>query len=219
MKNSESLTKQDIAVLRNYGLEYEKLTNCEARTYTFGERIVTEGHPNRFLFLVTNGRAKVGVSARNGKSIILSFYQSSGLMGELEFFSGAEVGNTTVTALENLRCLLIPIAENRAYLDGSLAFTRAAAAELAGKLVHGDNNVIENTLYTAETRLCRYILDASEDDRFRDVMTDVAYSVGVSYRHLYRMVGALCREGILQKDRTGYRILDRERLQMKVNSQ
>ena len=168
---------------------------------------------------MTNGRAKVGVSARNGKSIILSFYQSSGLMGELEFFSGTEVGNTTVTALENLRCLLIPIAENRAYLDGSLAFTRAAAAELAGKLVHGDNNVIENTLYTAETRLCRYILDASEDDRFRDVMTDVAYSVGVSYRHLYRMMGALCREGILQKDRTGYRILDRERLQLKVNSQ
>lgn len=218
MKNSESLTKHDIAVLRTYGMEYEKLTNCEARTYTFGERILTEGHPNRFLFLVTNGRAKVGVSARNGKDLILCFYQSSGLIGDVEYFSGSETGSTTVTALENLRCVLIPIAENKAYLDGNLAFTRAAVAELAGKLMQRGNSVIENTLYTAEMRLCRYILDASEDNRFREVMTDVAYSVGVSYRHLYRMMGALCREGILQKDRTGYRILDRERLQERVNS-
>lgn len=219
MKNSESLTKHDIVVLRDYGMEYEKLTNCEARTYAFGERILTEGRPNRFLFLVTNGRAKVGVSAPNGKNLILCFYQSSGLIGDVEYFSGSEVGSTTVTALENLRCVLIPIAENKAYLDGCLAFARVAASELAGKLMQRANSVIENTLYTAEMRLCRYILDASEDNRFREVMTDVAYSVGVSYRHLYRMMGVLCREGILQKDQTGYRILDRERLQMKVNSQ
>lgn len=170
MKNSESLTKQDRVTLRNYGMDFEKLTNCAARTYGFGEQIVSEGLPNDFLFLVTGGRAKVGVSAPNGKSIILCFYISEGLMGEAEYFSGSKVGCTTVTALENLRCILIPIHENKAYLDSNLDFTRVAAAALAGKLLQRANNVIENTLYTAEMRLCRYILDASDGDRFRDVM-------------------------------------------------
>ena len=78
--------------------------------------------------------------------------------------------------------------------------------------------MIENTLYTAEMRLCRYILDASDGDRFRDVMMDVAYSIGVSYRHLYRMMGVLCRDGILQKNQTGYRICDRARLQERGRS-
>ena len=213
MKNSESLTKQDKAVLQSYGMEFEKLTNCKVHTYGFGERVVSEGFPNEFLFLVTGGRAKVGVSTPNGKNIILCFYISTGLMGEAEYFSGSETGCTTVTVLENLRCILIPIRENKTYLDSNLAFTRVAAAALAGKLLQRANNVIENTLYTAEMRLCRYILDASEGNRFRDVMTDVAYSVGISYRHLYRVIGALCRDGILKKDQTGYRICDREKLQ------
>lgn len=213
MKNSESLTSQDLVILQSYGVEFEKLMNCAARTYGFGERLVSEGLPNKFLFLVTAGRAKVGVSAPNGKNIILCFYISAGLMGEVEYFSGSEVGSTTVTALEHLRCILIPIRENKAYLDSNLAFTRVAAAALADKLLQRANNVIENTLYTAEMRLCRYIFNASEGDHFRDVMMDVAYSVGISYRHLYRMMGVLCRDGILQKDPTGYRICDRARLQ------
>ncbi len=213
MKNAESLTKQDRAVLQNYGMEFENLTGCKARTYGFGERVVSEGLPNESLFLVTDGRAKVSVSAPNGKNIILCFYVSAGLMGEAEYFSESEMGSTTVTALENLRCILIPIRENKAYLDQNLAFTRIAAAALAEKLLQRANSVIENTLYTAEMRLCRYILEDSEGDRFRDVMMDVAYSVGVSYRHLYRMMRALCQDGILKKDKTGYYICDRERLQ------
>ena len=63
-----------------------------------------------------------------------------------------------------------------------------------------------NTFYPAEIRLCRYILDAADKLWFRDIMTDVACSVGVSYRHLYRMMGTLCREGILDKTASGYRI-------------
>lgn len=212
MKEKLSLLKQDEVTLLDYGLELEKLTGCFVRTYGFGERVVSEGLPNEYLFIVTGGRAKVGISAPNGKNIILCFYISEGLMGEAEYFSASQVGSTTVTALENLRCILIPIRNNGAYLDGNLAFTRAAAAALAGKLLQRANSVIENTLYSAEIRLCRYILDAAENGRFRDVMMDVACSIGVSYRHLYRMMGTLCRDGVLEKDHAGYRIRDLEKL-------
>ena len=67
MKEAFRLTETARHVLRQYGLEPDKLTNCSIRTYHFGEHIITEGIPNEYLFLVTAGRAKVGVSAPNGK--------------------------------------------------------------------------------------------------------------------------------------------------------
>ncbi|MDO5424842.1 MAG: cyclic nucleotide-binding domain-containing protein [Eubacteriales bacterium] len=186
--------------------------NCSVRTYAFGERVIAEGLPSERLLLVAGGRAKVGVDAPNGKSVILCFYISEGLMGEAELFSGTDVGSTSVTALENFRCIAVPLRENRKYLEENLTFVRIAAQELAKKLVQSTERVVENTLYGAEARLCRYILGASEKGAFRDVMTDVACSVGVSYRHLYRMMEGLCKEGILEKTGAGYRICDRERL-------
>lgn len=74
-------------------------------------------------------------------------------------------------------------------------------------------------LYSSEVRLCRYILAASEGGYFRDIMTDVAYSVGISYRHLYRTIGTLCKNGILKKTTSGYRICDPEELKKRSKQQ
>ena len=71
-------------------------------------------------------------------------------------------------------------------------------------------------LFTAEVRLSRYILGAAEGGVFRDVMTDVACSVGISYRHLYRTLAALCADGILEKTPAGYKILDPNALQARA---
>ena len=39
-----------------------------------------------------------------------------------------------------------------------------------------------------------------------DPITDVACSVGASYRHVFRLLADLCREGVLQKSKQGYQI-------------
>lgn len=72
--------------------------------------------------------------------------------------------------------------------------------------------VMKNTPGSFRTRIRSYILGAEERGIFRDIMTDTAASVGTNYRHLYRMMGELCSEGILEKRPTGYRILDYRRL-------
>lgn len=208
MEEIFTLTEAEQAAMRRYGLAPEKLTGCSARIYSFGERIISAGETCGRLFIVTQGRAKVGVTAPNGKDLILCFYLSDGLMGDLEMFCGAETNTTSVTAAGALHCIAIPVASNFAYLDGNLAFTKIAASELAKKLLRSSNSVVESTLYTAEIRLCRHILAASDSGCFRDTMTNTAHSIGVSYRHLYRMMGSLCREGLLKKTDAGYRILD-----------
>lgn len=212
MKKSFALGARELALLASYGLDGKQLQDCSIRRYSFGETIIQESSPTHHIFIVINGKAKVGVTAPNGKNIILCFYVSEGLMGELELFADAEYGCSSVTSISDLSCIAIPISSNRIYLEKNLTFTKIAAAELAKKLLRSSHAVMDSTLYTAETRLCRYILAAAEHGYFRDVMTDVACSVGVSYRHLYRMLGRLCQEGILLKTKSGYQILKAEKL-------
>lgn len=206
MEEVFSVTEQDRARMKAYGLDPEKLRGCSVRTYYFGEQVITEGQPIDHIFLVTDGKAKVGTMAPNGKNLILCFYVCRGLLGDLELCSDTSLGNSTVTALIQFRCVAIPTDCNRDYLFGNLAFIRTAAFELSKKLRQHTEGIVANTFYPAEIRLCRYILDAADKLWFRDIMTDVACSVGVSYRHLYRMMGTLCREGILEKTASGYRI-------------
>lgn len=211
MKETFLITARESALMSRYGLDAAKLLQCSVRRYDFGECIIAAGAPNEYIFIVISGRAKVSLTAPNGKGMVLCFYASDGLIGEAELYSGSAADTTTVTALEDFQCIAVPVRRNTEYLNSSLAFTRSAAAEIAKKLQLTDN-VVENTLYTSDVRLCRYILAAANGMYFRDIMTEVAASVGVSYRHLYRMMGALCRDGILKKTGTGYRICSMEGL-------
>lgn len=219
MKESFEITGKEAVIMGQYGLSPEKLKNCSVRVYSFGEKVISEGRINRHLFIAFGGKAKVGVAAPNGKNLILCFYISEGLMGEAELFSNTPAGVTSVTALESFRCIAVPIECNKGYLDSSLAFARIAAAELAKKLIRSTGSVMEASLYSSEVRVCRYIMTASERGYFRDIMTDVAYSVGISYRHLYRIMGMLCREGILEKTEAGYRICSSDELHRRSQQQ
>ncbi len=206
------LNDQDKEILRQYGIEYEKLFNCSIRRYNFSERIITEGIKCDKIFIVTDGKAKVGSMTPNGKNLILCFYMSSGIMGDMEMMANSDLGASTVTALENFRCICIPIEENKQYLMNNNDFLIKVSVELALKLQSDIEKTIVHTLYSAETRLCRYIIEASNDGWFRDIMTDVAYSIGTSYRHLYRMMKKLCDDNLLEKTETGYRIIDIDEL-------
>lgn len=213
MKESFALGTAELTLLTSYGLDGKQLQNCSVQKYGFGETIIHEGHPNHKIFIVISGKAKVGITAPNGKNIILCFYVSEGLMGDLELFASAEYGCSSVTSISDLSYIAIPIRNNQAYLENNLAFTKIVASELAKKLLRSSHAVMDSTLYTAEIRLCRYILAAAESNYFRDVMTDVACSIGVSYRHLYRMLGRLCKEEVLTKTESGYWIKRYDRLE------
>ncbi len=214
MKESFEITVEHMARMKEYGLESRFLKGCSVVSYDFGERIIREGSVSGRLLVVTRGKAKVGLSSPDGGSLILCFYLSSGILGEVELFLGEDDkgDQNTVTALDDFECISIPVTLNRDYLMSNLQFVQSCAYELSRKLQRSSQTVIENTLYSSRTRLCRYILGAEERGVFRDIMTDTAASVGTSYRHLYRMMGELCTEGILEKRPSGYIILDYRRL-------
>ena len=121
----------------------------------------------------------------------------------------------TVTALSQVDCVAVPMERNREVLLGCLPFVLRMGQEVSGKLKYSSHAHTVSALYTSEERLCSYLLMAERDGIIREYLTEVAQSVGISYRHVFRILGELCREGILERTEAGFRILDRERLRQR----
>ncbi|MDT2834316.1 cyclic nucleotide-binding domain-containing protein [Vagococcus carniphilus] len=51
------------------------------------------------LLIVSSGKVKVCSTAKNGKNLILSYYLSSGIIGDIEFLTDELKATTTITAL------------------------------------------------------------------------------------------------------------------------
>lgn len=205
----EELTAEDLEELCRYGLEPEGMRGVQALSLEPKELLLRQGEIMDCLYILHGGTARVCINARNGKNLIICCYVSRGVLGDVEVMRADRRASTTVIAVLPLRLVAIPILMNEAYLKGNLAFMNSIAASLSEKLLTSGNAHAASALYTSEERLCSYILMAEHGGVFSDVLADTAQSVGMSYRHLCRVIGGLCAEGILQKTECGYKIIDR----------
>ena len=213
MKTEITLTKKQKEVLKQYGLNEKKLKGISCGQYDQGETIMEEGSPLRSLMIITSGEVRVSTGASNGKNLILCYYVSSGILGDMEFLTDhPDVYNQVSANSDDVEVIDIPYLLNQSYLMDNLSFIRTLANGTAEKLVQSSRDYAGNALLSAEQRLSRYILHASRHGRFSEVMSDVAMSVGISYRHMYRILHALCQKNILKKQTWGYEILDEEAL-------
>ena len=87
--------------------------------------------------------------------------------------------------------------------------------ELAQKLQNRGHAHMASALLSSEARLCGYLLFTAQDGMFHEPMTEAAQAIGVSYRHVFRLINVLCQDGILEKTPDGLRILDTDALREK----
>ncbi len=208
------MDRESLAVLAEYGLGEARLSGCHLRRYEAGEAMVRQDEAMDALLFVRSGRAKVCINARNGRHLIICYYISDGVLGDVELLTEAQAMDT-VTALSQVDCVAVPMERNREALLGCLPFVLRMGQEVSGKLKYSSHAHTVSALYTSEERLCSYLLMAERDGIVREYLTEVAQSVGISYRHVFRILGELCREGILERTESGFRIRDRERLRQR----
>ena len=189
---------ESLAVLAEYGLGEARLSGCHLRRYEAGEAMVRQNEDMDALLFVRSGRAKVCINARNGRHLIICYYISSGILGDVELLTEAQAMDT-VTALSQVDCVAVPMERNREALLGCLPFVLRMGQEVSAKLKYSSRAHTVSALYTSEERLCSYLLMAERDGIVR----------------VFRILGELCREGILERTEAGFRILDRERLRQR----
>jgi len=210
------LSKPDHQLLSQYGLNAAKLKNASRLSFEKGEYLSREGESLRYLYFVVSGKAKVLLSLSDGKQLLLAYFISRGIIGDIELMTDVKTNHSTLQAVSKLTCIAIPLAEYRQTLKSNNIFINHVAKELAEKLITRAINGAITTLQPLEARLCAYILQSASEEVFQDILTEVAAMLGASYRHLLRCLDKLCREAVLSKEGRGYRIINPQILSEKA---
>lgn len=212
------LKKTHIDKLAEYGLQNIPFDACFYLHFSPGEEVLRESLPISWLYIVTDGRAKVCRTDPNGKSLILCYYISDGMIGEVELMTKQEFCTSTVMAITDFECIAINYQNCMEELKTNTFFLNKIGIALARKLSRSSDSFTSSALCTGEQRLCSYILQTSHHNLFNDILADVSCSVGLSYRHLFRLLARLCEHRILDKRKSGYYIIDREELERRSHT-
>jgi len=210
------LCLQEIQSLAQYGLRQMDLSHAVHIEFEHDEYMFNEGEPMEYIYFVVSGKAKVFLTLSDGKQIMLTYFVSQGIIGEVELMLNANTAYTTMQAVSSFICIALPLKLYGTELKNNADFISYIARELAEKLVQRGVNGTITTLQPLEARLCAYLMQTSRENYFCETLTEVASMVGASYRHLLRCFNKLCTDGILLKESPGYRIIDRKALEDKA---
>lgn len=184
-----------------------------------GEYICKTDERLEYLFFFVEGRAKVYSTLRNGKSLLLCFYKSFKVLGDVEFMY-YETANSNVQIVEDTYCIGITFENIRKFALEDSRFLRYVCDSLGEKLIRLSKYSSINLLYPLENRLASYILADTSNTRseglnlivFEGNLSEVAELLGTSYRHLLRTLNNFCTLRLIRKNLQVYEILDLEKL-------
>ena len=205
------LEKYHLDLLDKYGL-LDHQSVCRVQQFDSGETIFAQGVEYKYIMIVVSGKAKVCTSASSGKDLVLAYYLSSGLIGDVELMSDTTYATASVITLSAFECIIVPFQDNQDSMFKNLTFMTILAKGLSENLISSSHNYTSNALYSGEQRLCTYILQGAYKNYFFDNLTDVAATIGISYRHLLRLLNKLCDDAILKREKRRFQILDKEQL-------
>jgi len=209
---SSPLKKKHLDKLTEYSINGQALGACVCWRYKAGETIVREGMPFTYLLFVVTGKAKVCSTGKNGKDLILCYYISDGILGDIELMTNTYVSTASIIAITDFECIALHCQRYAVILKNDPVFLNRIGQGLSVKLLQSSKNFVSTALYSGEERLCAYILQTAHNDVFSGTLTDVSGSIGMSYRHMFRLLNQLCIDGLLDKRCNGYLIVDRDEL-------
>ena len=207
-----TLTQQEEALLeealRPYGIPME---TCRPVRLLAGDVLVRQGFLGEYLYLIVVGTAQVRYYTRDGKFLAMRQSSASGIIGDLELALGIREFQNSVTAETDLLCLAIPYRTLEVLFLTDVRFSNKIAQIMAKRELEAVKGRAA-ALGTGEQRLCAYLLEETSGGVFREPLTHTAAVLGLSYRHLLRILKELQGEGLLSKGPDGYHILRREAL-------
>ncbi len=177
-----------------------------------GEYIYKTDLERQYLLFFLHGKIKVCSNLSNGKSLLIRFFTSFQLLGDLEFLK-TDTSSTTVQAIEPCTCISLKVTHIRSRLMQDTLFLQFISKSLAEKLARATLNTSSHLLYPLENKLAGYIIQVSENNIFSENLTQLSELLGISYRHLLRVIQQFTESGILVKTENGYYIKDKNRLQ------
>ena len=189
----------------------EAIDALELGVFSAGELLCAEADSSPRLLFVLSGRYKLTRLTSAGQECLLRFFSAFSLLGELELLRGGPC-QVNAIALEETVCLRLPCDRWRTALLDHNPFLRFLCAYLGYKTVQRSQNLALSLGARVPQRTASYILATAKDGFFCENRLHLAEYLGCSHRQLLRAISDFCHTGLLRREKSGYRILDPERL-------
>lgn len=179
----------------------ESLAITELHRFNKGEYLCQAGERIEFFHIVMEGRCHVLPSSESGKEFLMDYLEPLGLNGDIELFNECE-------ALHSVRAStpVAALAISRKVFFGEMMqspeFLKMLCKNFANKVYSISMRHSSNMLYSIKHRLNRILLDAAnsqDSDIISIKMADIAQTLGISARHLRRVLVSYEEKNILRR--------------------
>lgn len=182
--------------------------------------IITQGEPARSLVLIGSGRVKVE-RLRGERAVSLGHRGPGHMIGETAL-GGAPAATESVSVVDDVEALAVPIAPLRQRLIADAPLRAAVASAIVRQHRELEQRLMGLLLHGVEARLAAFLLDAGsrwgrphpDGELVTAPFThaEIALLIGSTRETVTLVLGKLKREGVLGFDRRRVVIRDRAQL-------
>lgn len=191
----------------------------EVHVFKKGEYVCEELVPPQRLYFLVKGRVKLYMIHQDGNVSLAQYYDQGDILGELEFL-GIRNESQSIQAVEDSACLALSFKEHGELLLSDAVFLKNLSKLIAEKMLRGISKLVVTQTYPLENRMAAYLLEKNQEIGdgawIRISLTDLAQYLGVSYRHLSRVIRYFAEVGWIEKERGRLRIKDKDSLKEKA---
>jgi len=200
----------------------ESMTEVRIRR---GEVLFHEGDSGDKLYIVTEGKVKLGRTSSDGRENLLAILGPGQMFGELSLFDPGP-RSTTVTAVTETRLMSLAHADLTQWLNGRPAVARGLLSQLAHRLRKTNDVVADLVFSDVPGRVAKALLDLA--DRFGRTADDgvhvhhdltqeeLAQLVGASRETVNKALADFASRGWLRLEPRSVVIMDLDRLRRRA---
>ena len=190
-----------------------------------GEVLFREGDAGDKLYVITDGKVKLGRTSSDGRENLLAIQGPGQMFGELSLFDPGP-RSATVTAVTDAVFLSLSHEDLLRWLDGRPAVPRGLLSQLAGRLRKANDVVADLVFSDVPGRVAKALLDLA--DRFGRTADDgvhvhhdltqeeLAQLVGASRETVNKALADFATRGWLRLEARAVLIMDVERLKRRA---
>ncbi len=182
------------------------------------EQVFGQAEERQEIYILLSGRVKVYATMSNGRQLLLHYHDKMGLFGE-SILAEEELDDNnyyyteTLTEIVGIALYVTPIRE---LLMRDVKFLRFYIRSLQRRFRQLGSAQPMNVLNSSQRNVAGYIWsklasrgkEQEEPFYFHENLREVSELMGISYRHLHRVLRGLMDQGILARTDRGYLVTD-----------
>ncbi|UUV19368.1 cyclic nucleotide-binding domain-containing protein [Fusobacteria bacterium ZRK30] len=187
------------------------IDHLELHCFEQGESIYFTQDRCKYLHILVYGKVKIFLLNNEGNFMLLDFSKPYDFIGDVEFIQQKNIYHNVEAIIE---CLLIAIPISKIHeITISDELYRLLSQSVSDKLIKTSKKFSQVILYPIKNRLVTCLIEISDKDKINNFKTqEIADYLGVTPRHVRRILSELYTENIIEKEGQSIHILNKKLL-------